>query len=60
LIEQKLYACEIGKDYPFPIVNVEETRKNASEVMWGFRKNKKVKVEATRILKKHVNQTIKK
>jgi len=60
LIEQKLYACEIGKDYPFPIVNVEETRKKASDIVWGFRKNKEVKVEATRILKKHVNQTIKK
>jgi hypothetical protein len=28
--------------------------------MWGFRKTKEVKVEASRILKKHVNQTIKK
>lgn len=27
LIDQQLYECEIGKDYPFPIVNIEETRK---------------------------------
>jgi deoxyribodipyrimidine photo-lyase len=60
LIEQKLYACEIGNDYPFPIVNVEESRRTASDIMWGFRKNKEVKVEASRILKKHVNRTIKK
>jgi deoxyribodipyrimidine photo-lyase len=60
LIEQKLYACEIGNDYPFPIVNVEESRRKASDIMWGFRKNKEVKVEASRILKKHVNRTIKK
>lgn len=38
LIEQQLYECEIGKDYPYPIVDVEETRKKASEIMWSFRK----------------------
>jgi deoxyribodipyrimidine photo-lyase len=26
-IEQQFYNCEIGKDYPEPIVNIEETRK---------------------------------
>jgi deoxyribodipyrimidine photo-lyase len=55
LIEQQLYGCEIGKHYPFPIVDVEETRKKASEVMWGSRKNETVKSEGKRILAKHVN-----
>jgi deoxyribodipyrimidine photo-lyase len=54
MIEQQLYSCEIGKDYPFPIVNVEETRKIASDIMWGFRKNDEVKLEGKRILAKHV------
>lgn len=38
-MEQQLYECEIGKEYPFPIVDIEATRKQASEIIWGFRKN---------------------
>jgi len=55
LIEQQLYQCEIGKDYPVAIVDIEETRKIASEIMWSFRKNDKVRTEGKRILKKHVS-----
>jgi deoxyribodipyrimidine photo-lyase len=57
LIEQQMYNCEIGKDYPFPIVDVEITAKHARDVMWGFRKKTAVKTEAKRILEKHVNST---
>lgn len=39
-IEQELYACIIGKDYPAPIVELEASRKYASDIMWGFRKGK--------------------
>jgi deoxyribodipyrimidine photo-lyase len=38
LIDQQLYECEIGKDYPFPIVDLEETRKYASDAIWSIRK----------------------
>jgi deoxyribodipyrimidine photo-lyase len=55
LIEQQFYSCEIGKDYPEPIVNIEETRKYASDIVWSFRKNDEVKEEGKRILKKHVS-----
>ncbi len=55
LIDQQLYECEIGKDYPFPIVDVEETRKYASDIVWSFRKKDEVKEEGKRILKKHVS-----
>lgn len=54
-IEQQFYNCELGKDYPFPIVDVEETRKIASEIVWSFRKKDTVKEEGKRILKKHVS-----
>ena len=54
-MEQQLYACEIGKDYPFPIVDIEETRKYASTIIWSFRKKDTVKQEGKRILKTHVN-----
>lgn len=57
LIEQQMYNCEIGKDYPFPIVDVEKTAKYARDVMWGFRRKTAVMTEAKRILEKHVNTT---
>jgi deoxyribodipyrimidine photo-lyase len=55
LIDQQLYGCEIGKDYPYPIVDIEATRKHASDIIWSFRKTKEVKEEGKRILKKHVS-----
>jgi len=55
LIEQQLYECEIGKHYPAPIVDVEDTRKIARDIVWSFRKNEEVKIEGKRILAMHVN-----
>ncbi len=55
LIEQQLYHCEIGTDYPAPIVDIEATRKKASDTVWQFRKTEGVKTEGQRILKKHVS-----
>jgi deoxyribodipyrimidine photo-lyase len=54
-MEQKLYGVIIGKDYPFPIVDLESSRKIASELVWSFRSQENVKSEGKRILKKHVN-----
>ena len=55
LIEQQMYNCEIGKHYPAPIVDLEESRKKASEIVWSFRENEEVKLEGIRILARHVN-----
>jgi deoxyribodipyrimidine photo-lyase len=55
LMEQELCKTIIGIDYPAPIVDVELTRKYASDQVWGLKKTSKVKKEAKRILKKHVN-----
>jgi deoxyribodipyrimidine photo-lyase len=54
-MEQELYEVKIGINYPNPIVDIEETRKAASDLVWSFRKTKEVHEEGTRILKKHVN-----
>ena len=54
-IEQNLFNCKIGKDYPKPIVDISETRKFALEKLWSIRKIKKVKEEKKRILEKHIN-----
>jgi deoxyribodipyrimidine photo-lyase len=32
MIEQQFYDCEIG-NYPAPIVNIEETRRYASDIV---------------------------
>jgi deoxyribodipyrimidine photo-lyase len=55
LMEQELCKTFIGIDYPAPIIDVELTRKYASDQVWGIKKTSKVKKEAQRILKKHVN-----
>lgn len=54
-MEQNLYQVFIGKDYPKPIVDIEASRKTASDIVWAFRKNAEVQKEGNRILKKHVN-----
>jgi deoxyribodipyrimidine photo-lyase len=38
-IEQVLYGCELGKHYPFPIVDVEASRKRATDMMWPLLKS---------------------
>jgi deoxyribodipyrimidine photo-lyase len=54
-IEQEMYGCIIGKDYPAPIVDIEATRKAASDVVWSFRKGTAVKKEGKRIVEKHTS-----
>ena len=55
VIEQSLFNCKIGKNYPKPIVDISQTRKFALEKLWSIRKIKKVKEEKQRILEKHIN-----
>jgi deoxyribodipyrimidine photo-lyase len=55
-IEQQLYNCKIGKDYPYPIVDVETTCKQASEKMWSLKKSSTVKQESEQILNKHIQR----
>lgn len=58
-IEQQFYECIMGKDYPFPIVDIEETRKKASDIMWSFRKTDSKKND-TKMLSTHKNNSIRK
>jgi len=52
-MEQRFYNVKLGVDYPYPIVNIQETRKKASNTLWNLQKNMLVKNESLRILKKH-------
>jgi deoxyribodipyrimidine photo-lyase len=54
-MEQTLYGVKIGVDYPAPVIDLEATRKTASDQVWGLRKTKKARQEGARILEKHVN-----
>jgi deoxyribodipyrimidine photo-lyase len=56
-LDQAFNNFTLGKDYPFPIVDLKETRKKASDVLWSMRKNSSVKKESLRILKKHTLKT---
>ena len=55
-IEQLFYDFEIGRDYPFPIVNLEEARKFSSDFFWSMRKDEAVKKDGKRIVAKHTFQ----
>lgn len=52
-IEQMLYDFEIGRDYPFPIVNLEEARRFSSEYFWNLRKELETIKDGKRIVAKH-------
>lgn len=51
--EQQMYGIRLGKDYPRPIVDIKTTYKEASSALYKMKGDKKVRAEASRILKKH-------
>lgn len=53
-IEQEMYNFRLGENYPEPLVNLEESGRNARTKIWGHRKNKAVQEEKKRILAVHV------
>ena len=52
-IEQIFYDFEIGRDYPFPIVNLEEARRFSSDFFWSRRKELETRIDGKRIVEKH-------
>ena len=54
-MEQEMYGCRIGIDYPFPIIDdVKESYKRASKILWSKKGTGEVKRENQRIINKHV------
>ena len=51
--ESTLYNFEGGKNYPFPILDLEKSRKKASDILWKMQKTPLVYQESKRILNKH-------
>jgi len=52
-IDAHIIGFEPGRDYPNPIVDIDESRKHASSKIWSMRSTKNAKEESQRILKKH-------
>jgi deoxyribodipyrimidine photo-lyase len=55
-LDQKMYHFKWGEDYPSPIVDLDETRKHASSIMYQSRKSEEVQKENQRILRKHTRR----
>jgi deoxyribodipyrimidine photo-lyase len=51
--DQQLTGFELGKDYPFPIVDEKISRKKSSDILWAYKDKPLVKKEAFRILSRH-------
>ncbi len=52
-IEQSMYKCKIGVDYPSRVVDIKITYKRASQKLYGIKGDKLVRAENKRILAKH-------
>lgn len=59
-MDQQFLGFKLGVDYPFPLVNLEESGRQAREKIWGHRKNKLVQQEKHRILNTHTKRRNKK
>ena len=54
-MDQVFYNCRLGMDYPFPIVDIEASRKHASDIMYGIKKSSKSRTLGKKVLAKHVS-----
>lgn len=52
-MDQMFVGISLGIDYPMPIVDIEKTRKYASDTLWKLKDDPKVVKESRRILTKH-------
>lgn len=53
-METQLYGVKLGQDYPWPVVDLQQSSKQARDGLWAWRKNTAVKQENQRILRRHV------
>ncbi|WP_452226465.1 FAD-binding domain-containing protein [Lacinutrix cladophorae] len=58
VMEQTFYNFTLGKDYPFPIIDLQESAKQARDKIWGHKKHPLVEREKKRLLNTLVNKKI--
>jgi len=56
-MDQVFYSCKLGSDYPFPIVDLDVSRKHASDILHGIKKSVLSKANGQLILSKHVSKS---
>lgn len=52
-LESAFYKFELGVDYPYPIINLKEARKFASDTLYAFQKEESTRLESMRVLLRH-------
>ena len=55
-MEADLYHFELGKDYPFPIIDLNKDLKKNKDALWAMRKSDLVKAENLRIVTTHARK----
>lgn len=55
-MDQTFCGITLGTDYPYPIVDIQESAKIARDKIWGHKKHPAVQREKMRILNTHVNK----
>jgi deoxyribodipyrimidine photo-lyase len=53
-LEQAMYGFTLGKDYPWPVVDLSESAKTARDKIWAYRKSPEVQKGKKQILQTHV------
>jgi deoxyribodipyrimidine photo-lyase len=54
-MDQVFYHCRIGIDYPLPVVDIETSRKHASDIMYSIKKSPKSRTLGKKVLAMHVS-----
>ncbi len=52
-MEQQMYQCTIGRDYPLPVVDLQTSARKAADILYSMRKKEEVQKENVRIITKH-------
>lgn len=53
-MEQAMFGITLGEDYPEPLVDIDQSYKQAQELLWSWKNKPKVVMEKQRILQRHV------
>jgi deoxyribodipyrimidine photo-lyase len=56
-LDSEMYDFHLGKDYPFPIISLEEELKENKKKLWDAKKSDVVKIENLRILEMHARKS---
>jgi deoxyribodipyrimidine photo-lyase len=52
-MEQSMYGFFLGDHYPLPIVDLDQSRKKASDEIWSIIQSQRSRINAQQIIEKH-------